>query len=33
MSDNAIQAAAIMRSVVEDVINPVFAEKGYLERM
>ena len=28
MSDNAIQAAVIMRSVVEDVINPVFDEKG-----
>lgn len=27
MSDNAIQAAMIMRSVVEDVINPVFTEK------
>lgn len=27
--DNAIQAAIIMCSVVEDVINPVFAEKGF----
>lgn len=27
MSDNAIQAAMIMRSVVEDVINTVFVEK------
>jgi len=26
--DNAIQAAMIMRSVVEEVINPVFIEKG-----
>jgi adenylate cyclase len=26
--DNAIQAAIIMRSIVEDVINPVFVEKG-----
>jgi class 3 adenylate cyclase len=28
MSDNAIQAALMMRNVVEDVINPVFEEKG-----
>lgn len=28
MSDNAIQAAMMMRNVVEDVINPVFDEKG-----
>jgi class 3 adenylate cyclase len=28
MSDNAIQAAMMMRNVVEDVINPVFDKKG-----
>ena len=28
MADNAIQSAMIMRCVTEDVINPVFAEKG-----
>lgn len=31
MADNAIQSAMTMRSVVEDVINPVFAEKGLPE--
>lgn len=29
--DNAIQAAIMMGSVVEDVINPIFAEKGFPE--
>lgn len=29
--DNAIQAAIMMCSIVEDVINPVFAEKGFPE--
>ena len=28
MSVNAIQAAMIMRNVMEDVINPIFADKG-----
>ena len=31
MADNAIQSAMIMRSVIEDVINPVFADKGLPE--
>ena len=29
--DNAIQATIMMRSVVEDAINPIFAEKGFPE--
>lgn len=31
MADNAIQSAVIMRSVIEDVVNPVFADKGLPE--
>ena len=27
MADNAVQSAMIMRSVIEDVVNPVFADK------
>jgi len=31
MTDNAVQSAMIMRRVIEDVINPVFVEKGLPE--
>jgi class 3 adenylate cyclase len=31
MSDHAILAAIMMRNVIEDVINPIFAKKGFPE--